>query len=249
MGFRNYQYNLKKYFRFSKDEILGIIISAVLFGFIASFREWGPGDDFQLAYGLKNFFNAFMISLLAVIVHESAHKAFAIYKGYDVKVKVWWHGLIIALVLCFITQGHVWFFALSGIFVSSLAIQRIGVFRYDMNQKDISLIAFAGPLANIILATLIKTPLVWWPDLPLNAALMNKAFVINWAVAIANFLPIPPLDGIHTFFHSRLLYVSILGFMIGYGILIYFGIYSWILALLFASLVFYIFYHFFERNQ
>ena len=247
MGFEDYKYTLKKYFKFSKDEILGIVISALLFGFIVSFREWGPGDSFELIYGLKNFMNSTLIALLAVLVHESAHKAVALYKGYNVKVKVWWHGIIIALALCFITRGHVWFLALSGITIAQLPRLKIGVFRYNMRQKDMSLIALAGPVANIILATLIKTPSVWFPNLPLNMALIQKAFVINWAIAIANFLPIPPLDGIHTFFQSRLLYISILGFMIGYGILIYFGIYSWILALLFAGIIFYAFYHFFER--
>ena len=248
MGFQDYKYTLKKYFKFSKDEIFGMIISALLFGFITSFREWGPGDTFELSYGLKNLMNATFISSLAILVHESAHKAFALHKGHQVKVKVWWNGLIIALILCFVTRGNIWFLALSGITLTQLTRLKIGVFRHKMRQKDLSLIALAGPVASIILATLIKTPMVWFPNLPLNHALIQKAFVINWSIAIANFLPIPPLDGIHSFFHSRSLYVSILGFMVGYGILIYFNIYSWILAALFAGIVFYAFYHFFERN-
>ena len=48
------------------NEILGIIISALLFGFIVSFREWGPGDSFELGYGLRNFMNATFISLHTV---------------------------------------------------------------------------------------------------------------------------------------------------------------------------------------
>lgn len=247
MGFRDFLYSAKKHFQFDRKEIIGILTAALVFGFITSYREWGYGDEFELFVGLKNLFNASMISLLAIIVHESAHKLYGIHKGYKVKTDIWWYGIIIALVLCFVTRGHIWFLALSGITLTSLNIKKIGVFRYGMRPKDISLIAFAGPFANIILATLLKTPLVWFPGLELNAALINKAFLINWAVAIANFLPIPPLDGIHTFFHSRLLYVGILGFMTGYGLLIYFGIYSWIFALLFAGIVWYAFYHFCER--
>ena len=248
MGLADFKYRLKKNFKFNKDEIVGIIGIAIAFGFIASFREWGYGAEFELFVGLRNLINATIISLLAILVHESGHKILAIWRGYKVSFKPWWYGVLIAIVLCFISRGHIWFFAISGITITQIDKLSIGKYRYDLRPKDILPIALAGPIASIILATLIKTPSVWFSNLPFNLALINKAFTINWAIAVFNLLPIPPLDGIHVLFQSRLSYATILGFVIGYGVLLYFGIYSWILALGFAALGWLLFYIFFERS-
>ncbi|MCK5107409.1 MAG: M50 family metallopeptidase [Nanoarchaeota archaeon] len=248
MGLNDFKYRLKKNFKFNKDELVGIVAIAIAFGFIASFREWGYGDEFELFVGLRNLINATIISFLAILTHEVGHKVFAISKGYTVSFKPWWSGMLIAIVLCFMSRGHIWFFAISGITIKQVDRLAVGKYRYGMRPKDILLIALAGPVASIILATLIKTPSVWFSNLPFNLTLINKAFTINWAIAVFNLLPIPPLDGIHILFTSRLTYATILGFVIGYGALLYFGIYSWILAIGFAALGWLLFYLFFERS-
>jgi hypothetical protein len=248
MGWQDFKYRLKKHFKFTNKEIGNILLIAIIFGFIASFREWGYGDEFELIVGLKNLINATIISLLAVLTHEAGHRLCGLWKGYKVNFKPWWPGIMIAIVLCFISRGHIWFFVISGIFVRQLDKLALGKYRYGLRPKDFLEIALAGSIANIILATLIKTPAVWFSNLPFNMVLINKAFAINWAVAIFNLLPIPPLDGIHVLFKSRLTYAAIIGFVAGYGILIYFQIYSWILALGFAGISWFLFYVLFERT-
>ena len=248
MGFRDFQDKVKRYFKFSKEEVTGILIAALVFGFIASYREWGYGAEFEFFVGLKNLINATIISLLAIIIHESAHKLYGVHRGYEVKTKIWWYGITAAIILCIISRGYLWFFALSGMTLHHLAIQRLGKFRYGIRPIDLGMIGLAGSLANIMLATLLKTLILWFPTLPINAALVHKAFLINWAVAVFNLLPIPPLDGIHTFFYSRLFYVTIFGFIAGYGLLVYFSIYSWIFAILIAGIAWLLFYIYFEKE-
>lgn len=248
MGFRDFKDKVDRYFRFDREEVKGIIIATLIFAFIISYREWGYGQAFEMDVGLKNFVNAAIIVLLAILAHESGHKLFGVYHGFKVKTRIWWYGMGIALLICFLSRGRLWFLALSGMTLHHLAIQRLGKFRYGERPVELSMIALAGPLANIILATLLKTTIIWFPSLPINAALVHKAFIINWAMAISNLLPIPPLDGIHIFFQSRLFYISIFGFMAGYGALIYFGIYSWIWALVIAGIAWILFYVYFERG-
>ena len=248
MSFRDFKDKVDRYFGFDREEVKGIIIAALIFAFIISYKEWGYGQVFEVGVGLKNFVNAAILSLLAILVHETGHKLSGVYTGFKVQTKIWWYGMGIALIVCFLSRGNIWFLALSGITLHHLAIQRLGKFRYGERPVELSMIAIAGPLANIILATLLKTTIIWFPSLPINAALVHKAFIINWAMAISNLLPIPPLDGIHTFFQSRLFYISIFGFMAGYGALIYFGIYSWIWALVIAGIAWILFYVNFERG-
>ena len=227
MGYLDFKNKTKKYFKFETSEIRNIIIISLIFGFIASYRSWGEGASY-ISIGLKNLFNSILIVISAIIVHESAHKLVGIMRGYKIKISPWWPGIFGALILCIVSRGRLWFFALSGIFLQKLPIQRLGQHRYDTKNIDISIVALAGPLANILLATFLKTLVLWFPALPLNAALIHQAFIIHWVFAICNLLPIPPLDGVHVFFHSRLLFITIFAFILGYGILIYFNIYSWL---------------------
>jgi Zn-dependent protease len=248
MGLNNFRDKLNKYFSFTRKEVSGIVVASIIFGFIVSYRDWGYGDEWELFVGLKNWINGSLISLLAILVHEAGHKFVGVMRGYKVETSIWWTGLFIALIVCFISRGHVWFFVLSAITLHHLSIQRLGKYRYGIRPIDLGMIALSGSLANIFLATFLQTLVLWFPSLPLNAALVHKAFIINWAVAAFNILPIPPLDGIHLFFYSRLFYVSIAAFMIGYGLLVFAGIYSWIFALVIMGVVWLIFYDKFERG-
>jgi Zn-dependent protease len=70
---------------------------------------------------------------------------------------------------------------------------------------DAAVVALAGPLTNLVLAVLISIPI----KLGLNAGsfdagwppwrLLLVAFYLNVALAVLNFLPIPPLDGYNFF--------------------------------------------------
>jgi len=67
-------------------------------------------------------------------------------------------------------------------------------------RRDMVLVALAGPLTNIVLATLAAALLHLVPHLPGSGAQwvaqnLKNALVINVALAVFNMLPIPPLDG------------------------------------------------------
>jgi Zn-dependent protease len=70
-------------------------------------------------------------------------------------------------------------------------------------QKDLLVVALAGPLANVFLAllsALLLRLLLWAPILPLSlmhpiGLILMASIWINVMLAVFNLLPLPPLDG------------------------------------------------------
>lgn len=72
--------------------------------------------------------------------------------------------------------------------------------RYFKNRKrDNALVAFAGPVSNILLALIA---FIFLKHLPLEEVwkqFLNVFISLNIILAVFNFLPVPPLDGGHMF--------------------------------------------------
>ncbi len=239
----------KLYFKFSKEELKGIIIIILAFAFIISFKEWGPGDEFQFFYGLKSFFKAILMVALTVLIHHGAQRIAGLSAGIRAEHKIWWPGIWIGLILVILSRGNIWFLAASGVYFHHMPIHRIGYWRYGLSMKGVAASAIAGPFAVIFFITIIKTIEVWFPFIPLDPAAVNKLFLLNWGFALWNLLPIPPLDGSRLMFTSRLTYSFIFGFIAGYFILVYaLEIYSFIWAFVIAIASWLIFYIVFERK-
>ena len=71
--------------------------------------------------------------------------------------------------------------------------------RYPL--RDMSFVALAGPISNIILALLFSVALkavIYWGGMPTSALaprVMQMAVHFNIILAVFNMIPIPPLDG------------------------------------------------------
>lgn len=200
MKHRTFGKTIKKFFSFDKREINAILIGAFILAFIVSFRDWGV-IEFSFDAGLKNYINAFLIILLSLLTHISAQKIIGLRLGFKVIYKLWGLGLLVALLVCFISNGVLWLILPGGIIIQHLAVHRLGYFRYGTNLYAFGITSAAGPFSNLFLAMLFKvlygiapTPLLW------------KAMVVNIWFACVTFLPIPPLDGSHMIYFSRLIY-------------------------------------------
>ncbi len=194
--------NIKRYFRFSADEVRSIIIGIIIMAFIFSFDSWGV-ETFDLGYGLKNFFNAILIITLSFLVHLSVQRIFALAGGFRVEYKNWLYGILIGIALIIISNGKVWFFAPGGLVVYMMAGHRLGSFRYGLNVWPVGVVGMVGPLANLVLALFFKILFTAFPE----NTLLYSAMSFNLWFAIFTMLPIPPLDGSKIFFASRVVYV------------------------------------------
>jgi len=243
----------KRYFTFNPEEIKGILGSTLIIAFIISFKLWGPGDEFNLAYGLKNLFNSILVVLLAILVHISAQKIYGLSLGFKVEFRTFWPGLLIALVLCFVSGGAIWFLVPGGIVLYHMKKHRLGFFRYGLNYWSLGMISAAGPLANVILAALLAViaygGVIIPPMTPIvTTTLIGRAISLNLWLAIFTMLPIPPLDGSNMFFASRLLYAFAFGCIVGYAMLVLLlGFYSLIFVIFMGTIFWFITYQVMEK--
>ena len=239
-------YKIKKYFIFTPAELRGLIIAILITAFIISFKEWGNGGAVDFAFGLFNYFNALLIVTLGFLAHISAQRVWSLATGYRLEWRMWGFGLLIGIIIVFLTNGNIWLILPGGILIHHLGGHRLGWFRYDINMWALGLIAVSGPLASISLAILFKGL-----GAIVTNAVIQKAIVFNIAYALFSLLPIPPLDGSRTMYGSRMLYAfavsgitaaSILLFLpVGIGLTIVFSI-------LIAILMWGLFYYYFENQ-
>ncbi|MBI4149382.1 hypothetical protein HY491_02960 [Candidatus Woesearchaeota archaeon] len=238
---------IRRYYRFSPEEIKGLVIATIIIGFIVSFKEWGY-ESFDAAIGLRNLAVALLMVGLSLLVQQTGHKIAGLSAGFTVEFRVWTYGLILGLVLILVSRGNIWFLAPGGIVIYHLTAHRLGYFRYGVNMWALGMIGLAGPIANVLFGGFFKTLAIYVSWLPLNAALVDKLFLLNMALAVYSLLPIPPLPGANLFFASRNWYVFIAGTLASYLILVLLGVFSYVFALIIGFIIWLLYYIFLEKD-
>lgn len=222
---------VKKYYKFTPTELRGFVISIFVFAFIISFREWGTGAEIDIGFGLINFLNALLVTSLTFIVYHSAHRITALAAGFKAEYKMWGYGLLAGLILVFISNGKVWLLLPGGILYHHLAGHRLGWFRYELNYFALGVLSLWGPIACLLLAIFFKII----GNFTFNA-LIDKAIILNLALAVYSMLPIPPLPGSKVFYGSRMLFAFSFCAIVAAAILLYLDINIW-LAIIGAFLI------------
>ena len=145
----------------------------------------------------------------------SAKKIAGLYKGYDVKFEAWKlkrkffsinltiYGLLFGFIILFLSSNKVWFLVTGGFGIIAISKYKIGNNLFGINKSDLSFIAFAGLLANMLLIILFKILYNFSPEL------IEKAIYINISLIFFSLFLIPGFDGIKIFFGSVPLYISI----------------------------------------
>lgn len=205
---------IKKYYKFTRSELIGFIITIVVLSFIISFREWGT-TEFNLLAGLFNWFNATLIVTLVFIIYNFAQRLAGWSVGFNTEYKMWATGLLIGLIVAFASKGKIWLLLPGGILIHHLAGHRLGHFRYDINFFQQGMIAVAGTLSLITIAAIFKII-----NVNIHNLLLNKLIIFCVVMAIYDILPIPPLSGSKLFFGSRLTYIFMASTIIITGILL-----------------------------
>lgn len=192
---------LKEFLRFSQAEMLPLLLAVALIGFIFSFRDWGT-ETFDATLGLQHFFLVTLVALVSVFFRIACQKMYALSQGYNAEFKVWWTGLLIMLVLIFISLGRLPLILVGTVVANLMVKQRLGEFRYGFSYKDNAMIALWGIYGNLIAAILFAIGLHFSPA----SYSFSKGIIINLVMAFFSLLPLPQLDGLQIFFGSRSLY-------------------------------------------
>lgn len=206
---------IKDHFRFEKQEVSFLIPAVLLTAFMFSFNDWGE-TQLNIALGIRNLFLVSVIAAISFFVRLSWQKIFALKEGYKAEFKGWWAGIIIAIIITFISKGRVAPVLIGGVVASFMVRQRLGEFRYGFSYFDNALISFYGIAANLVLAVLFSLGLYFFPE----NYFFTKGLMLNWIMALCAALPLPQLDGLNIYFGSRPLYYSTLALIVVSGILL-----------------------------
>jgi len=190
-------------FRFSKLEIIGILVAVVVAAFVFSFRDWGV-DTFDAVVGVKNLCAVILIAAISFFFRITCQKLYGLAEGHKAEFKIFWAGILITLLVGFFSAGHVPLVLLGTIFTSFMVRQRVGEMRYGLNYWVNGMTAYWGPMANMILAIFFGVGLYFLPQ----SYFFSKGLVLNIIMAICSMIPIPQLDGLTIFMGSRGLYYT-----------------------------------------
>lgn len=230
---------VEKRFKFSRQELIHILITVVVAAFVLSFRKWG-GDEFNLSRGLFNLIVTFIIVFVSFMVHFSAQKIMALSKGYESRYKYWLNGILISVILAFFSYGYFPLFFTGSLWYDVVPKLRVGIFRGGVKHKDLGLISFAGPFSNLVIVTLVA-PVY----LATQSSFFHTIIVVNLLMAVFSLLPIPTFEklrqfkggttGLYLFIASRWIFILTFIFFLAYAVLILlFNVFSYIIALLIA---------------
>ncbi len=236
---------IKRYYKFTTHELRGLLISIFVIAFIISFREWGV-ESFDFSAGLLNLFNAILIVALSILVHDAGQRIWGLSIGFRVEYKMWTFGLLVALIIAFITNGRFWLIVPAGFLLHHLAGHRLGFFRYGINYFGQAMVALAGPLFTFMLIILLKILNSLYPN-----PLIQNAIIFNVVYVITSLLPIPPLDGSKIYFGSRMLYAFVLPAMVVASILMIINIpvfFAIVLSFLVGVVLWLVYYISFEKD-
>jgi len=233
----------QKFIRFERKEVTEILIAGLVMGFIVSFARWGEGNTADLAVGFANLLLGVVMSLFILVVFSFASKVAAVKKGYLARFKISYGMVIASLVVAFLSYGAVWFFPVGGISMETERRLRIGMFRYQFNLKEQSIISFFGPLAVLHAALLIKTIAILT-----NFAFIPKLLLLDYLkmsvlFSILIMLPLPSLNGLHIFFDRPGKYFMFFGNILGTAVALFYidNIFlSILVSLIFAGLFLFI---------
>jgi len=161
-----------------KIEIRDLFVSTIVLGLIFSLSS----------FSITKLIISIFIVGIAFIFHEIAHRETAKKFGAKAVYKIWPSGLLIALVLGFVSQGRLIFAAPGAVYMSA-KIRWKDEFT-SLKNEEYGVIALSGPLANLGLSIVF---------LALNAIYQSEILVMGASVNIIlgffNMLPLPPFDG------------------------------------------------------
>ncbi len=194
-------HRVQRFLRFSKQELSSIIILTLVTAFIFSFRDWG-GTEFNFAIGLQNFITLIVVAAITILFKLSCQKIYGLSVGYKAEFKIWWTGLVLVLILAFITIGHVPLI-LAGTMVTALMVkQRLGEFRYGMAYEENAWVGLWGVYGCLILAILFSIGAYYLPE----SYFFSKGVILTLIFAITSLIPIPQLDGLNIIWGTRFHY-------------------------------------------
>ena len=199
---------IKDFFSFSRQERNNLLLALLLLAFIFSFRDWGT-ESFSLTQGLQHFILMFLVAGMSILFRISCQKLYGLSEGYKIEFRVWWTGMLISLILAFITFGKIPTILLGGATSAFMVRQRLGEFRYGYSYWQSGMISLWAVYAGLILAIFFALGKFALPE----SYFFAKGIWFNLIMGLCALLPLPRLEGVNVFFAARWLYAVAIGLL------------------------------------
>lgn len=251
-------YSVKKHFKISSKEWFGILLTSIFGGFFLAFREWG--EPFSFTTGIQNTFLSILLVFLLLTFMVSIIKFAGVYFGFDVVYKPFLYGLLICLVITFVSNGRIPFFFPGYFSYNIIEHLRMGKWRGGFKSWELFMTISSGILLTLFL-TLIFKPLF----ITTEYLLFKKLFLYSIYVSMFSLIPFPvwrkisylrfyknfeaATPGADLFIYGRFFTVFLAAYMVFFTILVLLsGPLPFILSLVFALIILFIYSRLFERS-
>lgn len=243
-----------RYGLFSGKELVYLILTALIFAFIFSFRD--PAlESYTIAAYIYNMITYTIFSFAALAIMQLGHRFMAVHLGYIPEYKPWGLGLGINIFLAFISTGFIIFLSPGGFAVQKKQGMQVGKLFTGIVFREKSYIVFFGLLSLVLYSGLLKL-------LPISEFLIIQGTTVALIIGAYSLLPIdvlfsifhkkiPQSNGAILMFGQRAFGIFTLVFFIGaFLINIYMSIaWSFLFAIALATLAYGIWILFFDPNR
>ncbi len=214
-----------KKIKFSQTEFINLVISSIVIGFLFSFKLFSA----SFSTSILNWVGYSLLGLIALLIYIIAQKLIAKRFNVDVEYRIWnikkiWFtndlnfklpiGIILALILIFLTNGVFIFLAVGSFAVIRTHVaHKIGRIFPRLTDVELGKIAVVGPLTAIILVFIFTTLKLFNID-------FGVFTTMNLLLALYNMIPLSHLDGLKVFIASRTLFVLTAIFLLAFAVLL-----------------------------
>ncbi|MBD3209099.1 hypothetical protein GF367_01615 [Candidatus Woesearchaeota archaeon] len=219
----------KHYTRVGYKELLAMLLTAAVIGFVMSFRDWGQ-DTIDVTQGVTTLIVASVTAFTLILLRTAAQKWIALKMGYLTTYTFHKYALPASFFLAFFLNGLLPYVSPGNLHIQASKRLRLGTFRYGLNYEDLALISLAAPAVCVLLMILVK-PIY----LATNNILIHEVVQTTAAVAVFGLLPINGQEGFNLIYFRRWLWVITFMFVGVYFLLILAtSVFSYVIAVIVA---------------
>jgi len=192
---------VKAHYTFERLEWVGLLASLFVAGLIFSFRDWGT-EQFDATQGLTNLIIMILVAGISIWFKLTCQKIYGLGQGHQATFKVWWLGLALSVIFCFLTLGKFPLILMGGMVTAFMVKLRLGEFRYGFSYWVNGMIGMWGVFASLLLALIFATLSYYSP----SSYFFSQGVLFNIILAWCTLVPLPQMDGFNIFFGSRYVY-------------------------------------------
>jgi hypothetical protein len=178
-------YNIKLYYHYTWEEIIGYLVTSIFGGFILTFNEWGS-TSFNAGAGLRAFASMAIFLLVMFFCVCSFCKLLGVRLGYQMHYQPHLVGLMAGLVITVASAGYLPLFLPGGFKYHKPWRMYVGHWRGYHRPWEVAMLAGLFPLL-MLSSVLILSPLY----ISSGSEILYRYIVAMCLVAVFALIPLP----------------------------------------------------------